>query len=337
MRAIDTTAQTSRLSADIPTALLASGLLRQSVEALPMIATRLGTAALVVAALAVTPATSSAEAGQRHNPNAGAQHGQRAQPRGGDNHARESQPQRPPQPQQQPRGTYRQQVEPGAGARPAPPPSYRQPADPSGGRVQPGRQAVPRGSADGYRVPATPGYDSRSQPYRGYEGQRYDNRSQAYRGYDNRRYAYPRAYPRYQPHGYGYHGYAPYAHRPYVPYVLPYGYRPYGYRPGWSFNLYFGHPYAGYYGPAAGYGYYAISPGFAYGSLRIVDAPQNAQVFVDGYYAGVVDDYDGVLQHLNLEPGSHRIELQVPGYGPVTFDVFIQPGQTVTYRANIYY
>jgi hypothetical protein len=298
-----------------------------------MNARRLGTAALVVAAFAVTPLSSPVEADQRHNPNAGAQRAERAQPRGGEPRARESQPQRPPQPQQQPRGTYRQQVQPGPGARPAPaPPSYGQHVDPSAGRVPPTRYAVPRGSADGHRGPVAPGYsrpyDNRSQAYRGYDN------SQAYRGYDHGRYAVPRTHPYYQSHGYGY--YAPYAYRPYGVYALPYGYRPYGYRPGWSFNLYFGHPYAGYYGPAAGYGYYAISPGFAYGSLRIVDAPQQAQVFVDGYYAGVVDDYDGVFQHLNLEPGSHRIELQVPGYGPVGFDVFIRPGETITYRANIY-
>ena len=117
--------------------------------------------------------------------------------------------------------------------------------------------------------------------------------------------------------------------------MIPYGYRPHGYRPGWSFNLYFGRPY-GYYGGGASYGYYAIAPGFVYGSLRIVDAPPDAQVFVDGYYAGVVDEYDGVFQHLNLVPGSHHIEIGLPDYEPIGFDVFVQPGQTITYRANIY-
>jgi hypothetical protein len=133
-----------------------------------------------------------------------------------------------------------------------------------------------------------------------------------------------------------------YSYRPYVrrPYVVPYGYRPYGYRPGWSLNLYFGRPYAAYgypaYGyPSAGYGYYAIAPGRAYGAVRIADAPPNAQVFVDGYYAGVVDDYDGVFQHLNLEAGSHRIEIEVPGYPPMAVDVFVEPGRTITYHARI--
>jgi hypothetical protein len=124
--------------------------------------------------------------------------------------------------------------------------------------------------------------------------------------------------------------------------VLPYGYRPYGYRPGWNLNLYFGRPYSAYgypgYGyPSADYGYYALAPGRPYGAVRIVDAPPDAQVFVDGYYAGVVDDYDSVFQHLNLEAGAHHIEIETDeqGYPPIAFDVRVEPGQTITYRANI--
>ena len=124
-------------------------------------------------------------------------------------------------------------------------------------------------------------------------------------------------------------------------YVVPYGYRPYGRRPGWSLNLYFGNPYAyrsgGYYNPSyngynrGNYGYYAIPQGFAYGSLRIVDAPRDAQVFLDGYYAGVVDDYDGVFQRLNLEPGEHQLEVEpYPGAPPLGYDVYVEPGRTVT-------
>ena len=118
-------------------------------------------------------------------------------------------------------------------------------------------------------------------------------------------------------------------------YVVPYGYRPYGYRPGWSLNLYFGRPYGLPIYGNPGYGYYAIDPGFAYGSLRIVDAPRYAQVFVDGYYAGEVDDYDGIFQRLNLEPGPHRIEIVVDETAPpIEFDVRIIPGETVTYRVR---
>ena len=148
----------------------------------------------------------------------------------------------------------------------------------------------------------------------------------------------PRAVvPQYRYRSYPYRTY-PYRSYPYRSYVVPYGYRPYGYQPGWSLNLYFGRPYVGGYYTDRSYGYYSLAPGFAYGSLRIVDAPHDARVYVDGYYAGVVDDYDGVFQHLNLEPGAHRIEIEIdPGVEPIAFDVHIQPGQTVTYHVSDHY
>ena len=116
--------------------------------------------------------------------------------------------------------------------------------------------------------------------------------------------------------------------------MVPYGYRPDGYRPGWNLNLYFGRPASGYplYGDPV-YGYYSLAPGGAYGSLRIVDAPSEAQVFVDGYYAGTVDDYDGVFQHLNLEAGVHHIEIEGREGAPIEFDVRLEAGRTLTYHA----
>ena len=59
----------------------------------------------------------------------------------------------------------------------------------------------------------------------------------------------------------------------------------------------------------------------------IVDAPPDARVFVDGYYAGVVDDYDGVFQHLNLEAGPHHIEIEEEGNPSIAFDVRVGPGR----------
>ena len=120
----------------------------------------------------------------------------------------------------------------------------------------------------------------------------------------------------------------------YRPYAQPYGYRPYGYRPGWSLDLYFGRPSGGYGYPRGEYGYYGVVPGRGYGAVRIVDAPRDAQVYVDDYFAGVVDDYDGVFQHLNLEAGAHHIEIEAEGYSIAAFDVRVAPGQTVTYHAS---
>ncbi|MGC4083959.1 MAG: PEGA domain-containing protein [Vicinamibacterales bacterium] len=137
----------------------------------------------------------------------------------------------------------------------------------------------------------------------------------------------------------------------YRPYYRPYYYTPY--RPGVSLGFYYGYP--GYIGPYAyGYGfpydygyryrygyppyayYGGVYPGYrAYGGVRI-DVPQrDAEVYVDGYYAGVVNDFDGALQQVNLEPGPHAIEVRLDGYEPVTFDVNVEPGRTITYRSTL--
>jgi hypothetical protein len=262
----------------------------------------LKTAAVLIAGIALTATSSFAQQGGRRNGGEGGrrQGVERAQPRsGGESGGRvESQG------RAEPRGRVESQgrVEPRA-------------------RVESQGRAEPRG---------------RVEPYRGYDNRTYGNRLYDNRGFNNRSFS-NRAYS-YRPYGsYGYRSYG-------RSYVIPYGYRAYGsygYRPGWSLNFYFGRPYSVYgypaYGyPSTGYGYYAIDPGraYAYGSVRIVDAPPDAQVFVDGYYAGVVDDYDGVFQHLNLEAGSHHIEIEEQGYPPIAFDVRVEPGQTITYRAN---
>jgi hypothetical protein len=71
------------------------------------------------------------------------------------------------------------------------------------------------------------------------------------------------------------------------------------------------------------------------GALHLKVKPTEASVYVDGYYVGIVDDFDGVFQRLRLDAGPHHIEIQAPDYEPVAFDVNIQPGQTTTYRGEL--
>ena len=49
-------------------------------------------------------------------------------------------------------------------------------------------------------------------------------------------------------------------------------------------------------------------------ALRLQVTPREALVFVDGYAAGIVDDYDGVFQRLQLIPGPHEIVIYHPGH-----------------------
>jgi len=121
--------------------------------------------------------------------------------------------------------------------------------------------------------------------------------------------------------------------RPTIIQVVPY--RPYRYRPSWSIGVYYGaggsYPYG--YTPRS---YYDPIPGRYYGGLRITGAPRDARVFADGYYVGIVDDFDGIFQHMNLEAGPHHIEVEAYGFEPIAFDVDVRPGQTITFRADLY-
>ena len=139
-------------------------------------------------------------------------------------------------------------------------------------------------------------------------------------------------------YGYGYRGSYGYPYR---------GYYGYGY-PGFSIGFGFGYPYAyGYYGygyPYYGYGYpygYGVAPyGYvapaydAYGGVRIQGAPIKAEVYVDGQYAGIVDDFNGTFERLDLVPGAHEIEVRTSGR-PLAYDVNVTPGQTITIHANV--
>ena len=58
-------------------------------------------------------------------------------------------------------------------------------------------------------------------------------------------------------------------------------------------------------------------------------------MYVDGYYAGIVDDFDGRFQRLALEAGPHEIEVSAPGVEPQVFDVYVDPSRTVELHADL--
>jgi hypothetical protein len=109
--------------------------------------------------------------------------------------------------------------------------------------------------------------------------------------------------PRYQVYG------------PWSPWGYPFGrpWGPYGYPP------YYGYPVAD-----------ALTS-----SLRIDAAPRDAEVFVDGASAGIVDNFDGVFQRLHLEPGRHTIALYLEGYRTIERDMYFGPGSSQTLRLTM--
>jgi hypothetical protein len=67
-------------------------------------------------------------------------------------------------------------------------------------------------------------------------------------------------------------------------------------------------------------------------SIRVQVTPKDADVFVDGFYAGKVDDFDGTFQRLRIEPGAHELQVFLPGHRLYARKVYLQPGNTFTVR-----
>jgi len=64
--------------------------------------------------------------------------------------------------------------------------------------------------------------------------------------------------------------------------------------------------------------------------VRIDCREKGAAVYVDGYYAGIVDDFDGFFQRLPLPPGGHRLTLFLEGFETADYRVYLRPGVTFT-------
>ena len=94
-----------------------------------------------------------------------------------------------------------------------------------------------------------------------------------------------------------------------------------GWGPGW------GHP--GWFGP------YGPTMTGRFGSARLQVTPRHAEVFVDGYLAGTVDDFDGVFQRLDVLPGEHELTIYLEGYQTLTQKVLFRPGATVNVRHQL--
>ena len=67
-------------------------------------------------------------------------------------------------------------------------------------------------------------------------------------------------------------------------------------------------------------------------ALRLQVTPRETEVFVDGYFAGRVDDFDGRFQRLRIQPGEHELTLYLEGHRRVTQQVLVQPRATFRIR-----
>lgn len=147
-------------------------------------------------------------------------------------------------------------------------------------------------------------------------------------------------YPVYPERSHHYHSvYVAPAHYHYYPgyyyypsYLYPYGYGTFG------LGYYYYNPYA--WAPAATMQYdgqaYGYGEGKPAGGLRLQVRPGDAEVYVDGFYAGQVNEFDGTYQTLQLEEGEYHIEIIAAGYETIAFDVRVQPGRTINYRGDMF-
>ena len=71
------------------------------------------------------------------------------------------------------------------------------------------------------------------------------------------------------------------------------------------------------------------------GSIRLRANPDSAKVFVDGALVGTVDDFNGLRNHLELDGGTHKIELRAEGYEPYTGEITVEAGKTITERISL--
>jgi len=105
---------------------------------------------------------------------------------------------------------------------------------------------------------------------------------------------------------------------------------------GGFYDPFYRYPY--YYGGYP-YPYYYGSPNYSYddtvGDIRTQVTPKDAEIYVDGYYAGTADDFDGVFQRLHTEVGGHAITMQLDGYRTVTQNVYVSPGSTTDVKLSL--
>lgn len=99
----------------------------------------------------------------------------------------------------------------------------------------------------------------------------------------------------------------------------------FGFGPGWGWYA----PYS-FWGP---YGYYGEGYNTSYrGQVKIITQNKNAQVYVDGGYAGTA----GKLKHFKLSPGQHDIELRDNSGKTIHAEVVtVIPGKTVDFDADM--
>jgi hypothetical protein len=109
------------------------------------------------------------------------------------------------------------------------------------------------------------------------------------------------------------------------PFWYPYG--PYGYYPFYDVALWnpFWGPFGPYYYPAD------IAFGNGKGQIELKAEPKDAEVYIDGAYAGTVQH----LKHFWLEPGVYDLSISAAGREPFQQRIYVLTGKTMSIDASL--
>jgi PEGA domain len=109
-----------------------------------------------------------------------------------------------------------------------------------------------------------------------------------------------------------------------------YAFPPIDVRLGYYYHPFFGFYYGPYYGPFYPYpGPFVRHTRYSVSAIRVRVRPDTTQVYVNGYYAGIVDDFNGAFQRLYVPAGEHHLEFRLDGYVNIQQHVYVGPGDTL--------
>ena len=86
---------------------------------------------------------------------------------------------------------------------------------------------------------------------------------------------------------------------------------------------FYGGGYGPYWGPGYGYGGYYANPNS--GEIKLDTKVKDAQVFINGAYAGTTHD----ARSMHLRPGSYNVEIREAGRTQFAEKVFVVAGKTL--------
>ena len=76
---------------------------------------------------------------------------------------------------------------------------------------------------------------------------------------------------------------------------------------------------------------YPYAGGRPASEIRVQVEPKQAEVFVDGYYAGLVSD----VGRLRVTPGGHVVSLYLEGYRTISENIYARPDSTFKLHENM--